>query len=158
MLDKIKKKYSWDADCTVLLVRAIFAIAAVVGIVWYYRKHLYGDPSRVLDNWNAMVANSEPPPIIWETIISLVKGIISLIPSIVIAFLPLLGFAIFWLAFWGFTDWLDTRKPRNMNTQVKYDIEGHPVRVGNDSEEIGIHVNKNAPLRRSPVRYVGERI
>jgi len=52
------------------------------------------------------------------TLDSLIKEIITLIPSIVIAFLLLLSL-ILWFAFCGFIERAEMRKSRNMNTQGK---------------------------------------
>ena len=85
---------------------------------------------------------------------SLIKEIITLIPSIVISFLLLLSL-ILWSAFCRFIERVEMRKSRNMNTQGKNRLKNQLVRVGNNSDKIEIHVNKNIPLRRSPVRFKG---
>lgn len=122
MLSKIKESLSWDADRTVLLVRAIFAIVVGAGIAWYYKAHLYGGWSEALGNWNAVVANSEPRPVtIWETTVMLVAGLLASILYIIEAFLPLLGFILFWFAFCGLLYWLDSRS--SQNSQVESDGE-----------------------------------
>ncbi|WP_143224550.1 hypothetical protein [Actinomyces naeslundii] len=126
MLSKTKEGLSWYADRTVLLVRAIFAIVVGAGIVWYCKAHLYGGWSETLGNWNAMVANSEPRPVtIWETTVMLVVGLLASILYIILyiieAFLPLLGFILFWFAFCGLLYWLDSRG--SQNSQVESDGE-----------------------------------
>ena len=35
MMNKIRERLSWDADCTVLLVRFILATVIIGGAVWY---------------------------------------------------------------------------------------------------------------------------
>ena len=84
----------------------------------------------------------------------LIKEIITLIPSIVIAFLLLLSL-ILWFAFCGFIERMEMRKSRNMNTQGKNGLKDQLVLVGDNSDKIGIRVNKNVPLRRSPIRFKG---
>ena len=60
------------------------------------------------------------------------------------------------LGAWALLSRFDLRKFNNTKDQVKNGIDCSPVRISNDSEEAGIHVNKNAPLRRSLVRSVNE--
>lgn len=86
------------------------------------------------------------------TLDSLIKEIITLIPSIVIAFLLLLSL-ILWFAFCGFIERVEMRKSRNMNTQGKNGLKDQLVRVGDNSDRIVVRVNKNVPLRRSPIRF-----
>lgn len=88
------------------------------------------------------------------TLHSLIKEIITLTPSIVIAFLMLLSL-ILWFAFCGFIERVEMREWRNMNTQGKNGLKDQHVRVGDNSDKIGIRVNKNVPLRRSPIRFKG---
>ena len=87
---------------------------------------------------------------------SLIKEIITLIPSIVISFLLLLSL-ILWFAFCRFIERVEMRKSRNMNTQGKNRLKNQLVRVGDNSDKIVIRINKNTPLRRSPVYSVKER-
>lgn len=101
MINEIRERLSWDADCTVLLVRLILAIAVVVGIVWY-QVGSYRDGSGGLNNWSAMVANSEPhPATIWEIAPTLVMFALSLVLFFAVLLLPFLAFAIPWLIAWG---------------------------------------------------------
>ena len=88
------------------------------------------------------------------TLDSSIKEIITLTPSIVIASLMLLSL-ILWFAFFGIIERVEMRKWRNMNTQGKNSLKGRLVRVGDNSDKIGIRVNKNVPLRRSPIRFKG---
>ena len=85
---------------------------------------------------------------------SLIKELTTLIPSIVISFFLLLSLML-WSAFCGFIERVEMRKLRNMNTQDKNSLKDQLVRVGDSSDKIVIRVNKNIPLRRSPVRFKG---
>lgn len=136
MSNRIRERVSWNVECTVLLVRLIFAIAIVVGAAWYYRAHLH-----------------EGGTGIWEVIAALVAGLFALFLFFVILLLPLIGFVIFWFAFCGLLYWLDSREPWKMKSQAKQGVEGS-AQVDNCAGETGIHVSRSAPLRRSPVRYV----
>ena len=53
---------------------------------------------------------------------SLIKEIITLIPSIVISFLLLLSLML-WFAICGFIERVEMRKSRNMNTQDKNSLK-----------------------------------
>lgn len=88
------------------------------------------------------------------TLDSLIKEIITLIPPIVIAFLLLLSL-ILWFAFCGFIERVEMRKSRNINIQGKNGLKDRLVRVDDNSDKIAIRVNKNVPLRRSPIRFKG---
>ena len=88
------------------------------------------------------------------TLDSLIKETITLIPSIVIAFLLLLSL-ILWFTFCGFIERVEMRKSRNMNTQGKNGLESQPVRVGDNCDKIVIRVNKNVPLHRSLIHFKG---
>lgn len=88
------------------------------------------------------------------TLDSLIKEIITLIPPIVIAFLLLLSL-ILWFAFCGFIERVEMRKSRNINIQGKNGLKDQLVRVDDNSDKIAIRVNKNVPLRRSPIRFKG---
>lgn len=114
MMNKIRERLSWDADCTILLVRFILAVTVVAGIVWYCQTHPYGGGSEILNRWNAVAANSESrPATAWEIITALITGLFALVQSFAVLLLPFLGFGLFMLTFFGLLVWLDSRGSQN---------------------------------------------
>jgi len=114
MLSRIKGSLSRDAECTVLLVRAVLAIIVGVGILWYHKEHLYGGRPGVSDNLNALAVNSGPPS---ETIsgitVSIVTDTVHLILFTIEILLPFLSVILFRFAFCDILCWLGSRKPQN---------------------------------------------
>jgi len=114
MINKIKERLSWDADCTILLVRFILAVAVVVGVVWYYRAHPYNGGSEILSRLNAIAANSEPhPATVWDTITALVMSPLYFILYVAVLLLPFLGLGLFLLAVLWMMDRSDSSGSKN---------------------------------------------
>ncbi|WP_144020823.1 hypothetical protein [Actinomyces oris] len=117
MMNKIRERLSWDADCTILLVRFILAVVVVVCVVWYCRTHPYNGESEVLNSLIADATKSEgPPATVWETITVMVMGPLYFVLSVAVLLLPLVVFGLPVLAISVVMDWLDSRGSKNNRT------------------------------------------
>lgn len=113
MMNKIRERLSWDADCTILLVRFILTVV-VVCVVWYCRTHLYNGGSEVLNSLIADAAKSERhPATVWETITAIVMGSLYFVLSVAILLLPLVVFGLPVLTIFVVMYWLDSRGSKN---------------------------------------------
>lgn len=114
MTNKIRERLSWDAGCTILLVRFILAVAVVVAVVWYYRAHLYGSGSEIVSRLNVISANSDPrPATVWEIITALVILPLCFILCVAVLLLPFVGLRLFLFTFFWVMEWSDSRGSKN---------------------------------------------
>jgi len=114
MMNKIRERFSWDADRTILLVRFILAIAVVVGLVWYYRAHSYNGEPEVLNSWAAAGLKSESrPATVWEIITTLVVRPLYFVLSLPVLLLPLVVFGLPVFTIIVVMYWLDSRGSKN---------------------------------------------
>ena len=118
MMNKIRERLSWDADCTILLVRFILVVVVVVCVVWYCRTHPYNGESEVLNSLIADATKSEgPPATVWETIAVMVMGPLYFVLSVAVLLLPLVVSGLPVLAIFVVMDWLDSRGSKNSQVE-----------------------------------------
>ena len=114
MMNKIRERLSWDADCTFLFVRFILAVVVVVCVVWYCQTHPYNGESEVLNSLIADATKSKgPPATVWEIIAVMVMGPLYFVLSVAVLLLPLVVFGLPVLAIFVVMDWLDSRGSKN---------------------------------------------
>ena len=112
MMNKIRERLSWDADCTVLLVRFMFATVIVGGAVWYCQ---YGGQPGVANQHSATIG---------EVVAMVVADFGAFILFGVENSLPFLGVALIWLGLCVIEYCLDLRESWKVESQVERDIEG----------------------------------
>jgi len=112
MMNKIRERLSWDADCTVLLVRFMLATVIVGGAVWYC-QHL-GQPGGA-NHHSATIG---------EVVAMVVADFGAFILFGVENSLPFLGVALIWLGLCVIEYCLDLRESWKVESQVERDIEG----------------------------------
>lgn len=112
MMNKIRERLSWDADCTILLVRFILATVIIGGAVWYSQ---YGGQPGVANHHSATIE---------EVVAMVVADFGALILFGVKNSLPFLGIALIWLGLCVIKYCLDLRKSWKAESQVERDIEG----------------------------------
>lgn len=143
MLDKLKKNCS-----SIVLVFSIVLAGSGIYVLWLEvrRSAAYKSlNSFTVESWNAMANSPHRQATAWEMVVMVAVLILS--TAVVVS--PV-------LALWIFLIRPDSRK--SQNAQVERDGEENHGRVCDDVvEEIGIRINKNTPLRRSPVYCVKER-
>lgn len=149
MLDKLKKICSWYAYHSIALVFSVAFAGSGIYMLWLEvrRSAAYETVNAfTVESWNAVMANSpHRQATVWEMVVMVAVLILS--TAVVVS--PM-------LAIWVFLIRLDSRK--SQNAQVERDGEANHDRVCDEAiEEIGIRINKNIPLRRSPVYCVKER-
>lgn len=144
MLDKLK----WYAHYSIVLVLSV-AFAGLGIYVWLLearRSAAYKSLNDfTVESWNAMALSPHRQATVWE--MAVMVGVL-ILSTAVLASPALWVFAI--------ASRMDSRESRS--AQVESDGEDNHGRVCDDAvEEIGIRINKNTPLRRSPVYSVKER-
>lgn len=114
MMNKIRERLSWDADCTILLVQFILAVVVVACVVWYCRTHPYNGESEVLNSLIADAAKLERhPATVWETITAMVMRSLYFVLSVAVLLLPLVVFGLPLLTIFVVMYWLDSRGSKN---------------------------------------------
>ena len=144
MLDKLK----WSAHYSIVLVLSV-AFAGLGIYVWWLeprRSSAYKSLNDfTVESWNAMALSPLRQATVWE--MAVMVGVLILATTVLVS--PV-------LALWVFAIRKDSRESRS--AQVERDGEDNHGRVCDDVvEEIGIRINKNTPLRRSPVYSIKER-
>ena len=112
MMNKIRERLSWDADCTVLLVRFMLATAIIGGAVWYSQ---YGGRPGGVNPHSATIG---------EVVAIVVADFGAFILFGVEKSLPFLGVALIWLGLCFIKYCLYLRESWKAESQVKRDIEG----------------------------------
>ena len=146
MLDKLKTNCSWYAYYSIALVFSVaFAVSGIYMLWLEVRRNVAYETMSAftVESWNAVMANSpHRQATVWEMVVMVAVVILS--TAVVVS--PM-------LALWVFLIRTDSRK--SQNAQVERDGEDNHDRVCDEAiEEIGIRINKNTPLLRSPVYYV----
>jgi len=147
MLNQLK----WYA-CYSMLFGIAFAFAGSgIYVLWLEVRHSAAYESLValhaitVESWNAMALSPTRQATVWEMVV--MAGALILSTAMLVS--PV-------LALWVFAIRMDSRESRS--AQVERDGEDNHGRVCDDVvEEIGIRINKNTPLLRSPVYSVKER-
>jgi hypothetical protein len=144
MLNKLK----WYACYSIALVFSIAFAGSGIYVLWLEVRRSAGYESLnsfTVESWNAVMANSpHRQATVWEMVVMVAV----LILSIAVVVSPV-------LALWKFLIQPNLRE--SQNAQVERDGEDNHDRVCDEAiEEIGIRINKNTPLRRSPVYCVKE--
>ena len=144
MLNKLK----WYACYSIVLVFGVAFAGSGIYVLWLEVRRSAGYESLnsfTVESWNAMANSPHRQANVWEMVVMVAV----LILSIAVVVSPV-------LAFWKFLILPDSRE--SPNAQVERDGEDNHGRVCDGLvEEIGIRINKNTPLRRSPVYSVKER-
>jgi hypothetical protein len=148
VLDKLKKNCSMYAYCSIVLVFGIVFAGSGIYVWWLEARrsaaYKYLNDFTV-ESWNAMALSPPRQATVWE--MAVMVGVHILSTAVLVS--PV-------LALWVFAIRMDSRESRS--AQVERDGEDNHGRVCDDVvEEIGIRINKNIPLRRSPVYSVKER-
>ena len=112
MMNKIRERLSWDADCTVLLVRFILTTVIIGGAVWYCQ---HGGESGVANHHSATIE---------EMVAMVVADFGAFILFGVENSLPFLVVALIWLGLCVIEYCLDLRESWKAESQVERDIEG----------------------------------
>ena len=141
MLNKLK----WYACYSIVLVFGVAFAGSGIYAMWLEARRSAKYLSDVtVESWNAMANSPHRQANVWEMVVMVAV----LILSIAVVVSPV-------LAFWKFLILPDSRE--SPNAQVERDGEDNHGRVCDGLvEEIGIRINKNTPLRRSPVYSVKE--
>lgn len=144
MLNKLK----WYAYYSIRLMFGIAFAGSGIYMLWLEVRRSAGDESLnsfTVESWKAMANSPHRQANVWEMVMMFAV----LILSMAVVASPM-------LAFWKFLILPDSRELQTV--QVECDDEGNHGQVRDDViEEITIRINKNTPLRRSPVYSTKER-
>ena len=147
MLDKLKKNCSMYAHCSIVLVFSIVLAGSGIYVMWLEARRSAAFKylnDFTVESWNAMALSPHRQATVWEMAVMVVVVILS--TAVLVS--PV-------LALWVFAIRMDSRE--SQSAQVEYNGEDNHGRVCDDVvEEVGIRINKNTPLRRSPVYSVKE--
>ena len=144
MLNKLKW---WTYRSTVLAFSIAFAVSGIC-MLWLEVRRSAGHESLnsfTAESWNAMANSPHRQATMWEMVMMLAVLILSM--AVVVS--PV-------LAFWKFLILPDSRESQIVQVECD-DEDNHDQVRDNVIEEITIRINKNVPLRRSPVYSAKER-
>jgi len=144
MLNKLK----WYAYYSIRLMFGIAFAGSGIYMLWLEVRRNAGHESLnsfTVESWKAMANSSHRQATMWEMVMMFAV----LILSMAVAVSPV-------LALWKFLVLPDSRE--SQTAQVEWDDEDNYDQVRDDViEEITVRINKNIPLRRSPIYSVKER-
>lgn len=151
MLDKLKRY----AHYSIVLVLGIVFAGSGIYVMWLEARRSAAFKylnDVTVESWNAMALSPHRQATVWE--MAVMVGILILSTAVLIS--PVLALWVFAIRALGIRNPDGLAESRS--AQVERDGEDNHGQVCDDVvEEIGIRINKNTPLRRSPVYSVKER-